>query len=425
MKKTLLLSLCFILLLAALSACASAPTAAPAATETPAATQPRPTMPPTWTAAPTDTPTITPTPTLQPLYTPTAGPTPVGGTGQVVFALASRKDGVVGTQGVFLYDFARATLNQLLETGFDLQAISPDGQFLLVNQDKSLYLVRVSDPANRLLLGEDFYPLGRQGATWSKDGAAIVAIFTRDGVNGLYARAFSNPAANPLPIDQSLSGDWKALNTAGHAPIELYPSAGASRIYWASGTCTGLGACEKVQVFRSPVDGTVADEVTLLERPLFTGDVAWMAYLTIYNNQRYLAVAPPDRSNVFTPFMGGGIVIDYAWSPAENKLAALSLDRSDYSGKTSGNRLFLMSGPDWVPDEKTPIDGLNARITWGADGQSLLLTSTAQLEDGTYRISFHLHDLVNTRLDALDEKIALTSPDFLYITNIYWVPKYW
>lgn len=426
MKRTLLLMFFFGLLLVLLSACGTAGTNTPVPTNTPQPTQARPTIPATWTPAATDTPTITPTPTLQPMLTPTAGPTPVGGTGKVVFALARRADGVISAQGVFIYDFVNGTLNQPLETGFDLQSISPDGLFLLANQGNSLYLVRVAKPDERLLLAEDFYPLGRQGATWSKDGKFVIAILTRNNVNGLYSRAFDSQPASPKALDQTISpDDWKALNTAGYAPIELYPSPGAARIYWASGTCNAPGDCNRVQVFRSPVEGTVAEEVTLLERPQFTADIKWMAYLAIFNNQRYLAVAPLDRSAVLTPFMGGGTVSDYAWSPVSNRLAALSVDRSDYSGKVAGIRVFVMEEPSFEVSEKSTIDGLNGRVVWSDDGNVLLVTSTAQLESGGFRISFHLHDLLAPRMDTLDEKINLTSPDFIYITNIFWVPAYW
>ena len=425
MKRTLLLTIFFALLLAALSACGAGATDAPPPTHTVEPTKPRPTIPATWTPAPTDTPTITPTPTLQPMLTPTAGPTPVGGTGKAVFALARRSEGNLLSEGVFVYDFAAKQISQPLEAGFDLQAISPDGLFILANQGASLWLVRLSNPTERMLLAEDFYALGRQGATWSKDGKYVVAILKRNNLNGLYSKTFNSVPAAPAALEQTVSlEEWKELNTAGYQPIELYPSPGAARIYWANGSCNAPGDCTRIQVFRSPVEGTVGEEVTLLERPQFTADIAWMAYLTFYNNQRYLAVGTLNRSAVFTPFLGGGTVSDYAWSPVENKLAALSVDRSDYSGAVAGIRLFLMQEPDFVAEEKTPIDGINGRLAWSDDGKVLLVTSTVQLESG-YRIAFHLHDLVAPSMETLDEQINLTSPDFIYITNIYWLPSYW
>ena len=73
--------------------------------------------------------------------------------------------------------------------------------------------------------------------------------------------------------------------------------------------------------------------------------------------------------------------------------------------------------------EYEPSSGLNARAIWSPNGQNLLLTGTDQLPSKAYRLVWRLLKPDNQKVVKLDEAVDLVRPDFITISNVYWIEK--
>ena len=125
---------------------------------------------------------------------------------------------------------------------------------------------------------------------------------------------------------------------------------------------------------------------------------------------------PPGR---FLPLPGDHL-LDYEWSPAGDQLAVITLVRSNYSGRPSDVRIFLLNPVTWVQREMNPVSGLNALLTWSPDGSKILISSTSQQEPETYGINFWVVDLEKNRSINLGDLIRIVSREYISIDHLEW-----
>ncbi len=76
-----------------------------------------------------------------------------------------------------------------------------------------------------------------------------------------------------------------------------------------------------------------------------------------------------------------------AWAPLGSRLVMLSALRSDYTGKSSDARVFVVETGGMSYNEYYAFPGLSPSVAWSPDGGSLLLTSTLAADEG-YGLQF-------------------------------------
>ncbi len=359
--------------------------------------------------------------TLQPALTPALP----AGRGTVVFGVDKKQAEGYQSQGVFRYDVATGKVSQAAGTGFDLQSAAPDGSRMLINKGSQLYLANL-DGSNQILLDDHFAPDDGIGAMWLADGKSIVLVSNRDGSNAIWLIG---------------SEARTRVTPPGSSPIALYPSPDPKRVYWESGSCNSGNICTRLGTWFSALDGSQTSPVSGVLHPSFNNNGTYFAYsyLTAQNISS-LAVASLDRQSDHPLPMPGSNLLDYAWSPDGKSLSVLAAVRSDYSGKWFGVRHFILGLPGLGIQEMPRLPGLTGRTLWSPDGKSLLQVVTEQMpgagtatppqqsgadsqaSTGDYRLDFRLLDLSSKKITTLDDKIGLSGPDFLLVSNIFWVP---
>jgi Tol biopolymer transport system component len=138
-------------------------------------------------------------------------------------------------------------------------------------------------------------------------------------------------------------------------------------------------------------------------------------------NQNGLVFTAPDGSNPRIYPLPGNILVDFAWSPTGEELAAVVAVRSDYSGKLTGDRNFLVNPKTLDVSEYPQTNLLNPRVLWSPDGASLFWIGTSFNVNG-YMIGGDLFDRKLKKVTDLSKVINLTNPDYLVVTNANWLP---
>ncbi|HEY9089277.1 MAG TPA: hypothetical protein VIO36_13995, partial [Anaerolineaceae bacterium] len=150
----------------------------------------------------------------------------------------------------------------------------------------------------------------------------------------------------------------------------------------------------------------------------------------------YRRVTSPDASTlVYSPGDGsqrdvtlpGTNVLDAAWSPDGKRIAVLTVNRSDYSGKWGRLNILLftpanfdvqvMPSPQGAPGATA---SLNARVWWSPDGQWLATTGADPVDAG-FRISLQLIHIASRAAVHLSESLGLEQPQPLFITRAAWL----
>lgn len=345
--------------------------------------------------------------------TPTAAPV-VGPSTRVVLSLAERPAGSIQPKGVYLLDTRAQSLTRLLDDSYQLQAVSPDGTEILVNQGSSLYLANIADPGKMQKLAEDFYPYGQTGAAWLPDGKSMVMILDREG-RGIWQMAV-------------VSGSAQRLTPRELSPFELLASPNPGEVFWAEGGCPPDGQgrpsaaeCGNGNWYRSSTSGAAPFGLAEMFNPLRSPDGRGLAYTYLTGlNQTALAMTASGQPQIWTP-LPAGYVIDYTWSPSGRWLAALWQERSDYSGKIVGQKLYLLN-PAEARSDATPVSiNLNGKVRWSPDGRWLLVSGVETNADG-YRISLRLIPANGGNATVLDGKMGPSGANFVFISSLYWIP---
>jgi len=320
-----------------------------------------------------------------------------------VFSLTQRSGEATRSAGVYAYSPAEGTFHQVFGEGYVLEDVDPKSLRLLVSNENQLF---ISDLAgNTQFLTDKFAQTGRESrAQWLQNGRTLLVLTDEGDKNALWL------------LDPEVE-DWQLL--AEGAISGILPSNQTDVYYWYQGECDPDAACESNTVWRT------ADGVSELFAEVNTAafDSAGEAYAWVENtegNTIILYTQSTDQTNQDYVYLPGNRVVDLAWSPNDNRLGLMSLTRSDYSGKSSDARIFVVDTTTMTPLEYVAFPGLNPSLYWDEDGDYLLLTSTLSHENG-YRLQFRHLDLNSGLYDTLDESLTIESEDFITIDTLFWL----
>jgi hypothetical protein len=156
--------------------------------------------------------------------------------------------------------------------------------------------------------------------------------------------------------------------------------------------------------------------------PILAPDGHLLAYTyPVSTSESDLGLALPDGSNPRRLTLPGNLLTDYAWSPAGDRLAAVVAIRSDYSGKVSGNRNFLVDPHTLAISEYSHSSLLNPRVLWSPDGSYLFWIGTLPTDSG-FMIGGSLVNRVSKQVTDLSAAIGQSGTDYLLVINAKWLP---
>jgi Tol biopolymer transport system component len=179
--------------------------------------------------------------------------------------------------------------------------------------------------------------------------------------------------------------------------------------------------CQRGGAWVTSLDGQLNKVLEGITNPVLAPDgkslVSGAADTNARNN---LIISSPDGSKVRPYPLPGNILVDHAWSPAGDAMVAIVAIRSDYSGKVSGNRNFLIDPDSQAISEYPQSSLLNPRVLWSPDGSFLLWIGTSPDENG-FMIGGSLVNRASKQVSDLGTAIGQTSPDYLSVTNAGWL----
>ncbi|MGB8214772.1 MAG: hypothetical protein WCE68_14540 [Anaerolineales bacterium] len=357
----------------------------------------------------TATPGAIPTslPELAPTATPTAGATPVGGSNRIVFGLSERQGEGYSFPGVYLLDLSTQQTMQIFGSGVRFQSASPDGKYLLVSEGSALYRTNV-DGAYPLQLTDALYALGNTDAIWLPDGQ-IAAVLAKPGGTGISILSAGGTVVSNLSISNA-------------TPVELYPTSDGRHIYWENGSCSSPGVCQLGGTWVTSLDGTLNQALSGVTGAALAPDGSVLVSAdSSATAQNSLVFAAPDGTSPRPYPLPGNLLVDYAWSRAGDALAAVVANISGYSGKSSGNRNFLVDAHTLAVSEYPPSNLLNPRVLWSPDGSTLFWIGTTPNAAG-FEIDGSLVNRTSKQVTNLGGAIGQSSPDYLAVTNAAWLP---
>jgi dipeptidyl aminopeptidase/acylaminoacyl peptidase len=356
-------------------------------------------------------PTIQPENTVSqetPTWVPTRTPSPVTGGEFIYYGLRERLGEGYADLGVFRFNPKTSEFENIAPEGWNLQDASPDGNRLLINQGSRLYSA-YPDGSGTRMISEQFYDYGTRGAAWSSDDSRIVFIFSGE-FGPILVR--SNPDGSGL----------EELGSPGDSPIEIEDVAASGDIFWQKGACSGQGVCTREGSYRTfPAEASSSHTLEGVDRLKLSPDGSRIAYS--YENDQgksSLGTAAPDFSSKIAISLPGDLLGDFSWSPDGTLMAVIRLDRSDYSGKVSGTRNFVVDTTNGAVKEYAESEGILGRVLFSPDGSKLLLWSTVQNGD-RYKILFNFLDLASGSLSQLPDSDILNRSKFPLLTNSYWI----
>ena len=339
---------------------------------------------------------------LAPTETPTDGPTPVGSSNRIVFGLSERQGEEYTFPGVYVLDPLTGRTMQVFGPGVRFQSASPDGKYLLVSEGSALYRTNV-DSAYPFQLTNSLYAFGNTDAVWLPDGR-IAAVLNKDGKTGISILSFDGTETGELPISTA-------------SAIEIYPTSDSGHIYWESGSCSSPGVCQRAGAWVTNLDGDLNQKLSGVSGPaLSPGDARMVSADSAPMSQNNLIFASPDGSNPRPYGLPGTLLVDYAWSPKGDALAAVLAMVSDYSGKSSGNRNFLVDAHTYAQSTL-----LNSKVLWSPDGSYLFWLGTMPGKTG-FEIGGSLVNRSSKKVIDLNDAIGQSSANYLTVTNADWLP---
>jgi dipeptidyl aminopeptidase/acylaminoacyl peptidase len=347
-------------------------------------------------------------PPQTPTIVPTGTPSPVTGGEFIYYGLRERLGEGYADLGVFRFNPKTSKFEKIAPEGWNLQDVSPDGSTLLINQGSRLYSA-YPDGSGTKMISEQFYDYSARGASWNSDGSRIVFVLSGNSGPVLVR---SNPDGSGL----------EELGSPGDSPIEIEDIATGGDIFWQKGTCSGQGVCTREGSYRTvPSQAGASLPLEGVDRLKLSPDGNRIAYS--YENDQgksSLGTAAPDFSSKIAISLPGDLLGDFSWSPDGTRMAVVRLDRSDYSGKVSGTRNFVVDPTNGAVKEYAESEGILGRVLFSPDGSKLLLWSTIQKGNG-YKVVMNFLDLATGSLLKLPDSDNLNSSNFPLLTTSYWV----
>ncbi len=330
---------------------------------------------------------------------------PAGLNGEILlFSVMQRTGEVLWPQGIYAYNIEDQTLYQILASGYKLEDINTETNTLLVSKDQQLF---TSD-----LSGKNLYEITADLAITSRDASAF---WMPDGIHILMLT--EDNEANTLWMVNPSDSTRTSL-AQGEITGILKPGSDGM-IYWYEGTCEPDLPCEDVTLWR--LNDGEPEAFAALDRVVFANsgnEYSWIKPSGDTNLILYTRDADQTGQN-FT-YLPGNRWVDMSWSPSKDQLAILSVTRSEYTGKSSDARIFVVNTNTMISKEYLSFPGLNPSFTWNINHNELLLTSTL-LVDQSYQLNLSQLDLGAGTFTPLNEEINFQSADYLTINKLFWI----
>jgi len=343
----------------------------------------------------------------QPVATQQTDTTPTSGSGSIVFGMEQRYEEGYKNLGVYSLNLNDRLTDQIFGGDIQYQDALPDGKYMLVNQGAYLYRTNL-DGTDPVLITRSLYYSGEHAAIWTRDDQ-IAAILV-DG-SGVGITLFT-------PAGEKIS----SLTNLGASPIEVFPGSTSTNIYWADGTCTAPGVCKANSNWVSKPTNASPIKLTGLASPQMAPDgKTLVASDDTSSDLSTLIFSDPNGSNQHPYPLPGTQLLDYAWDPSSSKVAAVVAIVNSYSGKTTGNRNFLVDPRTLAISEYTSSALLYPLVIWSPDGNYLFWIGTLATKSG-FTISGSLVDISTKRVTDMSPALDQSSLDSLVITNADWLP---
>jgi len=349
------------------------------------------------------TPTL-PVLTTWPVREP-GGTTPESGQ-ELLFTLVKRVTESYQNMGVYRFNLISGESSQILGEGFQLQAVSPDGNWILANQGMNLF-VSQRDGSNPVLVSNIFSEQSSAPATWVKDGSSVLWLEQAGDRKQLMT---ADPQTGMMILAADLFQDQPAL---------ILSSPTLEKIAWVNGTCNSGNYC-RGELFLSPLDGSKMNSWGAVTNPAMDSSMTQLAYIEQGEDEVQLIIRLGGSAMESIPLdIGGDIPVDYEWSPDGKTLIAVGQIRSDYSGRNYGNKIIAFRAPDWKPEPLGELEGLNARMTFSADGKTVVLSATKPLETGGYDVVVSILDLTDGKMRIVDLGMETQMDEYIFIPKIW------
>jgi hypothetical protein len=350
----------------------------------------------------TTTPVPTPKNDLSPL--PTGVQTLASGNNKIVFSLASRQGGIYKSLGVYYFDLSTQVVTQLFQAGFTFQSASPDGKNLLISRANSLYR---TDGSTLLLLTDHFFDSGSIGAFWLR-GGRIVAILEEGLTTQLALFLADGTGWSPIHLDV--------------APVWIYPSSNGDQITWEGGTCVSTNHCTSSGAWLTDLSTAQSTNLIGMSHPIIAPNIQLIAYASsLEQNRSNLAFGYLDGRNPRQYPLPGDVLADMSWQP-NGPWLAVNLDiRSDYSGKVTGGKFYLVNSQDFSVRQLQPVSVLlNQTIIWSPDGTRLIWLGTTW-KDASYSVDIWEINVVSGKEVDLSDELGLMDTDYLFVQGAAWL----
>ena len=374
-----------------------------------------PNEPPLDSNLPTDViPTLSVSPSPQ--WTPTQSITPIPtfdlssvqdwGDGQVIFDITERSFGKKEYLGIYKLDFNSGILTEISGKGTQLLDISPDLQNLLVSQKQDLIITN-QEGQQLELLADDYFSASSQGAQWVKPSGEILYISSDGDVTSLLS-------------GQAVSGT-KVLLTSD-SPISVHSSS-SNRVVWGKGVCNTFGDCAHTGITWTDFQGNELGYQELGDAQLLPCQTTSHFVFSKKNKEDVLSlnIHSIDSQSVIKFWATNTEYSDCAWSPDQNQLALIIIDRGWYSGTIQDYYQQIL-----VPEKNRTFTlptnlGATGDASWAPDGKYILFTGT-DLVNAQYQIVMRLFDTETYSTTKLDEYIKLSSDNYISINRVFWLP---
>jgi Tol biopolymer transport system component len=257
------------------------------------------------------------------------------------------------------------------------------------------------------LITNSLYAFGDTDAIWLPNGQ-IAAILTKSGDSEITILSADGAIINTRP-------------TSPAAPVNIYPTSDGSYVYWESGSCISVGICQVSESWVTSLNGKLNKELTGVSGPVLSPDEAYLvSAASTPKNQNSLVFALPDGTNPRSYQLPGTLLLDYAWSPTGDILAAVVAMVSDYSGKSSGNRNFMVDAHSLSVSEYAQSSLMNPKVLWSPDGSYLFWMGTLPNETG-FKIGGNLVNRNSKQITDMTNAIGHSSANYLAVTNADWL----
>ncbi len=325
---------------------------------------------------------------------------------EILFSLVKRANENYQYLGVYKVNLTGGVQDQILGEGFQLQAVSPDGNWLLVNQGLNLY-VCARDGSDPILISTEFSEQSLAPVLWTTNGENVLWM----ELAGDQKRIRSADVLTGEMVD--------AADVFQEQTAAILTSGAENRISWLKGTCNSGNYC-RGELLISDLDGTSVTSWGDVINPVMDMSQTQLAFLSQGETDVELKIrlGGSAMEDVILD-MDEDIPVDYEWSPDGQTLVVLGQIRSEYSGRNFGNRLLAYRAPEWKPELLAEVGGLNARLTFTGDGQSVVISSTKPLDPEGYAVEVTVLNLADKSMRIVDLGIETRMQDYVFIPRIW------